>query len=55
MSSKVRREKGKLKLHKRSHVSNKSFALNKHPRYADQLHRQAKKLEEELANEKRST
>ena len=43
MSTKLRREKGRLKLH-RSHVSGKRFSFRGHLEFADRLAKQAKKL-----------
>jgi hypothetical protein len=50
---KLKKQKGKLKPHIRSHVSGSRFNLSKHQPHADHLHRQAKRLERELKNERR--
>ena len=44
MPTNLRQEKGKLKLHKRSHVSGKRFSFRGHLEFADRLAKQAKKL-----------
>lgn len=48
---KLKKQRGKLKPHARSHVTGRRFNLSKHPGAADHLHRQAKRLEKELKNE----